>query len=222
MVGRGCPRKNNLQGQLPENIKEVAEVLSLRASLRHIQQESIRSDFVSFLEATKRNETLIKSGSSPPILGQKSSFIKNLSGKSDEMLDTNYVSGNKVKIDIEDMEDEINFLNSALFAQNCWCVIGLTFGPMVDGSFGEWGKKNVMEVFVSLARVTLDQWRKAHNKNLFPSMDTWCPADGSELWTTLDVDNFKVNNEVSIFEEEGKFGLGGGWYFEINGGCCAS
>uniref|UniRef100_A0A803NTS8 Uncharacterized protein n=1 Tax=Cannabis sativa TaxID=3483 RepID=A0A803NTS8_CANSA len=66
-----------------------------------------------------------------------------------------------------------------------------------------------MDVVVNLCWATLNQWKKARDISLFPSMNTSCLAEGAKLWTKLDVDNFKINIDAAIFEKEDKFGYNG-------------
>uniref|UniRef100_A0A803NGW7 RNase H type-1 domain-containing protein n=1 Tax=Cannabis sativa TaxID=3483 RepID=A0A803NGW7_CANSA len=71
------------------------------------------------------------------------------------------------------------------------------------------GRKSRVEFVINLARITLDQWRKAQERSLFPAFDTWYLSNGAELWSKSCYEKLKVNIDVALLDEEKRHGFSG-------------
>lgn len=54
-----------------------------------------------------------------------------------------------------------------------------------------------------------EQWRKAQERVLYPSIVSWRMTEGSEFWSKPARDTLKVNIDAAIFETVGRYGFGG-------------
>ncbi|XP_062075606.1 uncharacterized protein LOC133779692 [Humulus lupulus] len=154
--------------------------LSPKSSLKVIQQQDdIRSDFVAFLEATQKCSTALSKGLSttPPVL-RSGSVVRNL-----ETSFPKSEQANKIKITMEDIEEEISYWNSSIV---CY-VLGAN-SPL-----------SVLEGFAR--RLWKDKVDKDPNTNFKKEDIRTVP-----IWVQLDDLELKYWGQKSLFKILGQVG----------------
>ncbi|XP_060968547.1 uncharacterized protein LOC133036086 [Cannabis sativa] len=111
-------------------------------------------------------------------------------------------------------------LISCSFAQACWhhaqpsvnatanTTVGMWLSNVFTASDMETNYRTLMLCWVaSSALVTLDQWRKARDKQNLLSLALGTDGSKAEQWTEPGPNTIKINIDATLFEREGSYGF---------------
>uniref|UniRef100_A0A803PQF0 Uncharacterized protein n=1 Tax=Cannabis sativa TaxID=3483 RepID=A0A803PQF0_CANSA len=122
-----------------------------------------------------------------------------------------------ILVDVGSFGDWFLHLFSQLDEEQSFQVVMLVLAIYFARNQLLWKGRNSI---VNLARITLDQWRKAQERSVFLAFDTWYLSNGPELWSKPGYEKLKVNIDVALFVRRkvwfwwgcsGSQGSGCGW-----------